>query len=397
MFNADSGRFGQHTGISCWVRVVGSSFETETYGGKRIGTPSPTLEKNHQPFVSILVPCRNEEDHIGRCLESIVGNDYPAARWEVLVIDGMSEDGTRAIVAGFVERYPLFRLLDNPKRSFTAGVNVGINSTSGEIVMIMGAHASYERDYVRNCVEFLRGYNVDNVGGVLMATPVEKTRVARAIAKVLSHPFGAANALFRTGSDAPRFVDTVFGGCFDRRVFGTIGLFDENLPRSADMDFNIRLREAGGKILLVPQIVAYYHPRSNLGDFSRHTFDDGFWAVYPLRFGKKTFYWRHLVPLVFVLSLIASGAAAVFSPIFSAVCWGILGAYAIVSIGYSAEISMREKDLGYLLTMPLAFAARHIPYGLGSIYALLRIVASKEFWKERFSVWGRASKTRKRP
>ncbi len=342
-------------------------------------------ESATQPFVSILVPCRNEERFIGRCLDSILANDYPGTRWEVLVIDGGSEDGTRAIVAQHAERYPFVKLLDNPKRSFTAGVNIGVRASHGEIVMIMGAHASYESDYVSKCVKFSCVHNVDNLGGVLVATPLEKTDMARAIALVLSHPFGAGNALFRIGSQEPKEVDTVFGGCYRRDVFQRIGLFDEVLPRSADLDFNMRLKRAGGKILLVPEIVAYYYPKSNLPDFVRHAYDDGFWAVYPLRFGKRTFSWRHVIPLAFVSSVIVCGVASVFSPAFFWVCGGILGVYGILTIGYSAQLAVGAHHLRDLLVLPLAFVARHVPYGLGSLSALLLVLTSKEAWQSQFS------------
>ncbi len=354
--------------------------------------PRPPSEGAAQPFVSVLVPCRNEERFIARCLDSILANDYPSARWEVLVVDGGSDDRTRAIVAQYAACAPFVKLLDNPKRSFTAGVNTGIRASYGEFVLIMGAHTSYERDYVSKCVKFARAYDVDNLGGVLVATPLEDTDMARAIALVLSHPFGAGNALFRIGSREPKEVDTVFGGCYRREVFQRIGLFDEDLPRSADLEFNMRLKRAGGTILLVPEIVAYYHPKPNLSEFVMHAFDDGFWAIYPLRFGKRTFSWRHLIPLTFVASLIGSAAATAFAPAFWGVLGSIAGAYAILNVGYSARLAVRTHRFKNLWLLPVAFAARHVPYGVGSLVALLRVLTSRAAWQSQMSTLHKPSR-----
>lgn len=332
------------------------------------------------PFVTIIIPCRNEERFIASCLDSVIANDYPKDRLEVLVVDGMSEDGTRPIVEDYMKQHSFIRILANPKRNFTSAVNMGISNAKGEVVMIIGAHATYEKGYVSKCIKSLRGYNADNVGGILIPIPFENTAMAKAIALTLSHPFGAANSYSKIGSKAPRWVDTVFGGCYKKEVFEKVGLFNEDLPRSADMEFNMRLKRAGGKILLIPEIVAYYYPKPDLKGFVEHNFDDGFWAIYPLKFGHRTFYWRHLVPLAFVLSLIGSAALAAFSSIFLRLFIGILGAYALANVASSIHISLRERNLKYLSTIPLAFVARHIPYGLGSLYGLLKVLVSKQFW-----------------
>jgi len=335
--------------------------------------------------VSIIIPCRNEERFIAKCLDSIIANEHPKDRLEMLVVDGMSEDGTRTIVDGYARRYGFIRLLDNPKKHFTGAANIGVNNANGDVVMIMGAHASYERNYISSCVKYLRDYNADNVGGVLIATALKNTIMSKAVALALCHPFGAGNAHYRIGSKEPRWVDTVFGGCYKKEVFERIGLFNEDLPRSADMDFNIRLKQAGGKILLVPEIVAYYYPKPSLGGFLVHTVDDGFWAVCPLKYGSRIYYWRHLVPLVFVSSLIGSGALAGFCSFFSWSFLVISGAYALANIGSSIHIAMKEKSFKYVLAVPLAFGARHIAYGLGSLYGLVKVLTAKQFWESIFS------------
>ena len=315
--------------------------------------------KSNLPSVSIIIPCRNEEKYIGKCLDSILSQDYPKERLEVLVVDGMSEDKTRETIKNFQFSNPNFqlRLLDNPKKFTNFAFNMGIKESKGEIIMLMGAHAGYEKDYISKCVKYLKEYNVDNVGGIMLTLPRDNTLIAKAIAISLSHPFGAGNSYFRIGSEKPRWVDTVFGGCYKREVFEKIGLFNENLKRSQDMEFNLRLKKAGGKILLVPNIVSYYYPKSNLKDFFLHNFEDGVWAIYPLKFVKAPLRLRHYIPLFFVLTLPLS-----------------IWPYILVSLFFSFKITLIKKDVRLFFVMPLVFSVRHFGYGLGSVWGLIKLI-----------------------
>jgi len=324
-------------------------------------------------LVSIIIPCRNEEKFIGKCLESILNQDFPKEKLEVLVVDGMSEDKTRETIKNFQFSNPNFqlRLLDNPKKFTNFAFNMGIRESRGEIIMIMGAHAGYERDYISKCVKYLQEYNADNVGGVIKTLPSKNTLFAKAIAISLSHSFGAGGSYFRIGSDKPRWVDTVFGGCYKREVFDKIGLFNENLIRSQDLEFNLRLKKAGGKILLAPDIVSYYYPKSNLKDFFLHNFEDGTWAVLPLKFVKFPFKLRHYIPLIFVSGLLGTGFLGIFFPIFFWLFLLLLSLYLLANLYFSAKIALREKDFRYLFVMPITFACRHFGYGLGSIFGIL--------------------------
>ena len=324
------------------------------------------------PFVSIAIPCRNEEKFIGRCLDSVIANDYPKDELEVLVVDGMSEDRTRKIVEKYSEQYPFIRVLENPKKNTPCALNIGIKHAWGEIIIGMGAHSTYQNDYISKCVKYLYEYNADNVGGTMITLPRENTVVARAIAFALSNPFGVGGSTFRKGSKKPKWVDTVFGGCYKREVFEKNGLFNENLIRNEDLEFNLRLKKTGGKILLVPEIVAYYYPKSNFKDFFLHNFKDGFWVTYPLKFGIKTFRWRHLVPLFFISGLIGTGILACLYLAFFHLFLLIVVLYFLTNLYFSAKIAYKERDFRYLFLMPIAFICRHIPYGLGSILGLIK-------------------------
>jgi len=330
-----------------------------------------------QPLVSVIIPCRNEEKFISKCLDSIINNDYPKEKMEVLVVDGMSEDRTREIIEKFKAKNEKLKIkvLDNPKKFTPFALNIGIKETKGDIIMRMDAHATYDNKYISKGVKYLNEYDADNVGGVCKIMPRETTLINKSICLASSSVFGAGNAYYRMGySKGLKWVDTVFGGCYRKEVFDKIGLFNENLVRSQDMEFNIRLRKAGGKILLVPDIVSYYYPKPNLKDFFLHNFEDGIWAIYPLKFAKVPLKLRHYVPLIFVSGLLGTGLLGIFFPIFFWLFLFIIGVYFLVSIYSSFKIMIGEKDFRYFFSMPIAFACRHFGYGLGSIWGLIKLI-----------------------
>lgn len=293
-------------------------------------------------------------------MDSILEQDFLKENLEVLVVDGISEDKTKEIIKDYAERYPFIKLLENPQKFTPFGLNIGIKASRGEIIIRMDSHAGYEKDYISKCVKYLEKSEADNVGGIIKTLPAKNTLIARAIAKVLSHPFGAGGSYFRIGSGEPRFVDTVFGGCYKREVFSPppdgVGLFNEKMIRSQDIEFNKRLIKAGGKILLFPDIVAYYYPQSEFWKFFKHNFTDGFWTIYPLKFDVRFFSLRHLMPLFFIIT-------------FPLSIWP----YILLSLFFSAKIAIKE-DLRYFFILPFVFFNRHFAYGLGSLWGLIKIL-----------------------
>ena len=334
------------------------------------------------PFVTIVIPCRNEEKFIGKCLDSIIANDYPKDRIEALVIDGMSQDRTREIIKGYASRYPFIKLLDNPKKITPAALNTGIRNTKGEIIMRMDAHATYETDYIKKCVLASQKYSADNVVGIWKILPRGKGFIDKAIVSALSSSFGVGNAKYRTGScKQPEWVDTGAYGCYKKDIFKKIGQFNEKLIHSQDMEFNLRLKRAGGKTLLVPDAVVYYYARTDFISFCKYNFRNGVWAILPFKYTSiMPVLWRHLVPLVFVSSLIGSAILSFFSPIFLYLLLLISTPYLLISIFFSCKIASKEKNLRYLFLMPVIYASLHISYGLGSLIGLIRASFSKKFW-----------------
>jgi glycosyltransferase involved in cell wall biosynthesis len=335
------------------------------------------------PFVSVIIPCRNEKKHIARCLDSILANDYPQDRMEVLVVDGMSDDGTRQIVQEYAKRCPCVRLVDNPARQIPMAMNTGIRNAKGATVLKMDAHSTYQASHIRLCVAYQEKYGAENVGGVWNMLPGANTVVAQTMVLAMASRLGSGNARIKIGASRPTWSDSVAFGCFKKELFTRIGLFDERLVSSSDMDMNRRIQAAGGRILLVPQIVVNYYADPTVKKFVKHNFADGVWATYVMKFGSKAFSWRHWIPLAFLLSLLFSFCLAwLWRPLLW-VGLGIVAVYLLTSLAVSAQIAIREKDPRQLVLLPWVFAVRHIVYGGAALFGLMLILVPGQTWKGR--------------
>ena len=271
-------------------------------------------------------------------------------------------------------------------------MNLGVQHARGDLIMIMSAHATYERSFISTCVALSKEYNADNVGGTWNVRPRKDGLIDRAIARSLSHPFGVGNALYRTlkADKKPRWADTAAFGCYKREVFERIGLFNEQLVHSQDYEFNLRLKRAGGKTLLVPGNVINYYARSDFLSFCKHNFTNGLWVILPfLHSPIMPVSWRHLVPLIFLSSLIVTGALELLAAGSLWLSVAVAAAYGLGTIAASIQIAWRERDLKYLLLMPLVFPALHVTYGVGSLWGLARLITAPQWWRKLFKDRGR--------
>jgi glycosyltransferase involved in cell wall biosynthesis len=328
--------------------------------------------------VSAIIPCRNEKRFIRPCLDSVLAGDYPHELMEVLVVDGMSSDGTREIVREYCASFPVVRMLDNPGKTTPRAMNTGIRAASGEVIIKMDAHSVYDRAYVSSCVRYLVESGADNIGGVLTPAFTGDTLVTRMIAAVLSSRFGVGNSGFRTGTSAPREADTAAFGCYRRDVFERIGMFNELLSRGQDMELNLRLKQAGGKIILHPGIRAQYYPPQGLAPFIRHSFRNGLWAILP--FGLSDVVpvsLRHLVPLFFVSALLLCAAAAAVCCVIPLLL--IVIPYLIFALFFSALAAVKQRDLRLFLLLPAFFLVFHSAYGLGSLSGVIHSLGNRRF------------------
>lgn len=331
---------------------------------------------SHSPFISIIIPCRNEEALIGQCLKSIVRQDYPKNKLEVLIVDGISQDKTRDIIRTYIKKYPFIKMINNTKRITPAAFNLGIKYSKGELIVLLGSHNIYQKDYLSQSVKYLKKYQADNVGGVIKVKPRQDTLINQAITASLAQPFGSGNSRYRLGLSKPQWVDTVFGGCYKKQVFQKIGLFNEKLVHSQDIEFNLRLKKAGGKILCHPHIVSYYYPLpTTLKSFFLRNYKNGFWAIYPLKFTNHLpVSLRHLMPLAAFLSLLVIAALTLFYGRFLWLFIGVIGLYFLLNLFYSWKTAWQKKDFRFGLVMPVVFLSLHLGYGLGSMWGLIKLI-----------------------
>lgn len=348
-----------------------------------------------QPSISIVIPVRNEAGYIIQCLESVLAQDFAGHDYEVIVAEGMSDDETPFILEKFKIKNPRLKIVKNEKKTVSAGVNLGIRESQGEIIVRLDAHARYAPDYIKNCLQVLKRTGAGNVGGPARPLPGAETSLARAI--FLSHlsSFGLGGGAFRD-PDAEGWVETVWPGCFLRQALERAGLYDERLTRTEDIELNTRIKKAGYRIYLDPAIKAYYYCRSALGSLWQQRWLDGIGVVQTMAVNPRAPRLRHFVPLAFAASLIALSLLSWMAPVFRRLLLAELGLYVLAMIFYTARAVYDVKkysaynlitktDSGTkaaraLALLPLVFIVLHLSYGLGSLWALLTLPV----WWSRF-------------
>jgi glycosyltransferase involved in cell wall biosynthesis len=327
------------------------------------------------PLVTVLVPARNEARFIEGCLNSIIGNGYPESLLEVLVIDGQSDDGTVEIVQRYERSHPCVSLIENPRRITPSALNLGVKAARGDFVVWMSAHNKYDAGYIRNCVEWALRTGADNVGGVIVAQPRDNTAFGRAITLALAHRFGNGGSKFRMPVAEAAWADTVFGGCYRKDVFKKIGLFNEDLVRGQDFEFNVRLHRAGLRTLLVPNVRSTYFARSRPLDFLKHNWANGVWAILPFRYSDVVpVSFRHLVPMLFVGFLIATALLGIWFQPLALASIVVFASYVVATLLVSVAIAIEQRDARLLAVMPIVFWSLHLTYGLGSLWAGIRSI-----------------------
>lgn len=323
-------------------------------------------------LVSVVVPCYNEEKHIGKLLNALIEQTYPLESIEVLIIDGKSSDKTIDVIDQKSQELKQLniRVIQNPKKNIPAALNLGIKASTGEIIIRIDAHSIPDPDYIRIAVEDLEKKIAANVGGKWIIIPGGDTRKAVCISKAAAHPFGAGDAKYRY-SDTPDFVDTVPYGAFYRTLFDQIGLFNENLLANEDYEFNTRIREAGLQIYFDPRIKTNYVARSTYSDLARQYWRYGYWKVKMLRSFPHTLRWRQAIPPIFVAGLLLLLILAFFIPFVAYLLGFIFITYLLVLIIGSFIFYKRKLDFLSLIEMPIAFIIIHFSWSFGFWYSLL--------------------------
>jgi len=321
------------------------------------------------PFVSIVVPVRDEGEYVEKCINSLIDQDYPAHLYEILVVDGISKDHSIEIVQSLSNKYHNIFLLENPHRLTSFGLNIGIRESKGEIIIILGAHSFVPCDFIRKNAEFIKKAD----GSYCVGGPIKTlgdTHIAKTISLAMSSPFGVGDAIFRY-TEREAYADTVAFGAYKKEVFNKIGLFDEELVRNQDDEFNYRLRKAGGNIFITPQIKSFYFSRANFKKLFIQYFRYGFWKTRVFQKHPGMMRLRQFVPGIFVLALMFSAVFAFYYPVWLLLFTSIIISYIVFSLYFSFSIA-RKEGWKHFSILPVVFAILHFSYGLGFLAGCVR-------------------------
>ena len=324
------------------------------------------------PLVTIIMPVRNEETAISRSVSAALSQDYPHEKLEVLVADGRSDDATREVLSEIRQTDSRLQIVDNPGRIMAAGFNAALSKARGEVVIMLGGHTEVAQDYVSKCVEALLRTGADCVGG-----PIEtvcEDDWGRAIAKATSSRIGVGGVAFRTGSNTESFVDTVAFGAYRREAMNRIGDLDAELVRNQDDEYNYRLRSAGGKILLSPDIRCRYYGRARIRSLWRQYYQYGYWKIRVMQKHLWQMRLRHFVPAAFVLALMTGLVFVPLGGIYRISWVSFAGLYVLVIL-FGSLLTVGLRDLKWFPLVSLAFVTLHLSYGLGFLRGIVR------FWR----------------
>jgi glycosyltransferase involved in cell wall biosynthesis len=323
--------------------------------------------------VSVVIPCLNEERFIAAVLQNLA-NQYDHECYEIIVVDGESTDNTRQVIAEVAASNPRLsiRIVDNPARKIPTALNLGIRAAAGTFIVRMDAHCVPSLNYVSRCAELLKEGRAAIVGMPWNIKPGANSAIARAIAKAVSHPFGAGDAKYRLRSSTSQFVDTVPFGAFHKSLWEELGGFNEDLLTNEDYDFNYRVRKKGGRILLDSEAHSDYFARPRLRDLMRQYFRYGLWKARMVKLHPSSIKLRQLVAPAFVVAIALSALLGFVWPLFWWVLTGIVAVYLALALFFSLRLALGEKDLRLALHLPLVFLIIHLCWGASFLVGLLR-------------------------
>jgi len=346
------------------------------------------------PLISIIVPCRNEDETIGPCLASIARFRLNGKRAEILIIDGMSEDNTVSVIREWMKKDRRIHLYTNPRKTVAPALNIGIQHARGDYIMRLDAHSEYPPDYLNVCMETARRTGADNVGGIVIARIRGKTFQEKLVRSITTHWFGVGNSEFRTGGKAGS-VDTVPFGFFRKDIFDEVGLFDERLIRNQDYEMNRRIRQAGGSVIMNPLIHVYYQNQPNLSGLFRQAWHTGKWNPLTWYTAPYAFSMRHAVPGLFAVYLGLLGLAG-FRSFFFIPCMLVFLLYLFLDI-YAAVVQSRKYGYAQFFILPLLFFLYHVCYGLGTLAGCILIMTGTSVVQKIPEPWPGAGRYRAWP
>jgi glycosyltransferase involved in cell wall biosynthesis len=352
---------GPEAGLSSQVSGSGT-----TVLGAGTQHASPT-SMSLLPFISVVIPVRNEEEHLGALIQGLLDQEYPANRYEIVVVDGNSTDGTTEIVKRYARHSsPRILLVPNPRQLSSVGRNVGVRASRGEIVVFIDGHCR-----IPNPKLFLETARILNgTGADCLCRPQPLTVsgntflqdvIAHARATVLGH--GRDSTIYAT--DCEGFVNpTSSGASYRRSVFDRVGMYDEQFDACEDVEFNYRVFKSGFLSYLSPALAVYYRPRASLLGLFKQLARYGRGRLRFIRKHRNAVSASQLAPPGFLAWLAVGGLASLHSAFIREALLGTLAIYAAVVLGFSAVLGFRH-GWRHFFVAPAVYSTIHFGLGAG--------------------------------
>ncbi|MHB1035987.1 MAG: glycosyltransferase family 2 protein [Pirellulales bacterium] len=327
---------------------------------------APARDCRQALAVSVIVPVRNEAKFINRTLAQLITQDYDSRRFEVLVVDGQSTDGTPDLVARVAAQHHNVRLLENPRRLSSAARNIAIREARGDVVVIVDGHCELgSTHYLSNLVDAFERSGADCIGRPQPQDIAGATALQRAIAAARSSRLGHHPDSF-IYSSAEGFVPAKsVAVAYRRSVFDEIGPFDETFDACEDVELNHRIDHAGLRCFFTPTVTAHYAPRDTLRGLFRQLVRYGRGRVRLLRKHPETLTIKTLLPGIFVLGGILGLGLACLAPWLAATYLAAIAVYLVVVFGVSLAVAIARRDAPILPWLPLVFFTVHCAAGAG--------------------------------
>jgi glycosyltransferase involved in cell wall biosynthesis len=321
-----------------------------------------------KPTVSIILPCFNEEGFILTSVGSLLSQETDGHTIEVIVVDGMSTDATIEKLQTVED--PRLVLLHNPEKTVPYAMRYGLEQAQGEFIFRADAHAKYPDHYVSRLLRHLEEPGLIAVGGALRTVAGGDGPTSQAIAMAMNSRFGVGTSFRTLAGDEPREVGTVPFGGWRRETVAAVGGFDTDFTRAQDLEFNVRLRKSGGRIICDPSVVVTYYSRPAFKNLAGMSYQYGYWKVLVNAKHKVLSSFRQLFPAAMVLSI----CVGLLAMPFLGNLWQLGLAPAALYLGSALLMSLissiRNRRFPLAPRLFASFLTAHLVYGFGYLRAL---------------------------
>ena len=319
--------------------------------------------------IAVVIPCRNEAPFIQECIDHIDVSDLPEnVRLEVVIVDGMSDDGTREIVQDLLKTREDIKLVDNTAQITPFAINLGIKSVpDADFYQRIDARHMVSPNYMKVALDHLLSNNETwCVGGKVINKYVNEQ--GEVISQVMGTSFGMGLGNFRTLEESG-YTDTVTSPMYRKEVFESIGYFDEELIRNQDDDFSFRITQAGGKIFYSNEIELDYYVRSSYVGLSKQFQQYGYWKVFVNRKHQTVTTLRQLVPPLFVAYHFLILFSILLPQFVLPLSTTPILAYWLLNLYFSNQLSQKSK-FGWT-KYSRAYMIVHYRYGWGYLRGII--------------------------